>query len=78
MFYTEINKLDYQERLEKLDLPTLAYRQFCSSIIETYKILPTVPTHSLNVKSQIHMDMSLQLKQNYQEPGSGKFFKIYK
>ena len=38
-FIPEINKLDYQERLEKLDRPTLAYRQFCSSIIETYKIL---------------------------------------
>ena len=38
-FIPEINKLDYQERLDKLDLPTLAYRQFCGSIIETYKIL---------------------------------------
>ena len=25
LFIPEINKLDYQERLEKLDLPTLAY-----------------------------------------------------
>ena len=38
-FIPEINKLDYQERLEKLDLPTLAYRRFHGSIIETYKIL---------------------------------------
>ena len=38
-FIPEIDKFDYQERLEKLDLPTLAYRQFCGSIIETYKIL---------------------------------------
>ena len=38
-FIPEINKLDYQERLEKLNLPTLAYRQFCGSIIETYKIM---------------------------------------
>ena len=38
-FIPEINKLDYQERLDKLDLPTLACRQFCGSIIETYKIL---------------------------------------
>ena len=38
-FISEINKLDYQEKLEKLDLPTLTYRQFCGSIIETYKIL---------------------------------------
>ena len=37
-FIPEINKLDYQERLEKLDLPTLAYRRFHGSIIETYKI----------------------------------------
>ena len=34
---TGINKLNYQERLEKLDLPTLAYKP--GSIIETYKIL---------------------------------------
>ena len=38
-FIPEINKLDYQERLEKLDLSTLTYRQFRGSIIETYKIL---------------------------------------
>ena len=38
-FIPEINKLDYQERLEKLDLSTLAYRPFRGSIIETYKIL---------------------------------------
>ena len=24
----EINKINYQERLEKLDLPTLTYRQY--------------------------------------------------
>ena len=35
----EIDKLDYQERLYNLHLPTLAYRQFRGSIIETYKIL---------------------------------------
>ena len=35
----EIDKLDYQERLDNLHLPTLAYRQFRGSIIETYKIL---------------------------------------
>ena len=38
-FIPEINKLDYQQRLEKLDLPTLAYKRFRGSIIETYKIL---------------------------------------
>ena len=38
-FMPEIIKLDYQERLEKLNLPTLGYRRFCGSIIETYKIL---------------------------------------
>ena len=35
----EINKLDYQERVEKLKHATLAYRQSCGSIIETCKIL---------------------------------------
>ena len=39
LFIPEINKLDYQERLEKLDLPTLAYIWFHGSVIETYKIL---------------------------------------
>ena len=43
LFIPEINKLDYQERLEKLVLPTLDYRRFRGSIIETYKIL-----HNLN------------------------------
>ena len=38
-FIPEINKLDYQQRLEKLDLPTLAYKRFRGSIIKTYKIL---------------------------------------
>ena len=38
-FIPEINKLDYQERLEKLNPSTLAYRQFRGSMIETYKIL---------------------------------------
>ena len=38
-FIPETNKLHYQERLEKLNLPTLAYRRFRGSIIKTYKIL---------------------------------------
>lgn len=38
-FVLEINKLDYQERLEKVDLPTLVYRRFCGSVIESYKLL---------------------------------------
>ena len=38
-FIPEINKLDYQERLEKLNLSTWAYRGFRGSIVETYKIL---------------------------------------
>ena len=37
-FILEINKLDYQERLLMLNLPTLAYRRFRDSIIKTYKI----------------------------------------
>ena len=41
-FIPKINKLDYQKILEKLNLPTLAYRQFHCSMIETYKILPNM------------------------------------
>ena len=37
-------------------------------------MLPTVTIHSLNLKSQTHMDISLQLKQNYQEPALDKIF----
>ena len=33
-----INKLEYQERLEALNLPTLQYRIFRADIIEMYKI----------------------------------------
>ena len=33
-----INKLENQERLEALKLPTLHYRRFRSDMIETYKI----------------------------------------
>ena len=35
----DINKRDYQEILEKLNIPTLAYRRFCGLMIGTYKIL---------------------------------------
>ena len=38
-FIPNINKLSYRERLEKLDLPTLSYRRFRGSMIETFKIL---------------------------------------
>ena len=38
-FIPEIIKLDYQERLENLNLPTLTYRWFRGSMVETYKIL---------------------------------------
>ena len=34
-FIPEINKLDYQERLEKLNLLTWTYTRFRGSIIET-------------------------------------------
>ena len=38
-FIPNINILSYHERLEKLDLPTLSYRRFRGSMIETFKIL---------------------------------------
>ena len=38
-FILNINKLSYHERLEKVDLPTLIYRRFRGSMIETFKIL---------------------------------------
>ena len=77
-----MNKLDYQERLEMLDLPTLTYRRFRGSIIETYKILHNLYdincTNSLlNLKNQIHVDISLQLKQNYQEPALDEIVLVY-
>ena len=81
-FIPEINKLDYQEQLETLDLPALAYRRFRGSIIETYKILHNLYdincTNSLlNLKNQIHVDISLQLKQNYQEPALDEIVLVY-
>ena len=38
----ELNKLSYPERLERLKLPTLAYRRVRSDMIECYKILHQV------------------------------------
>lgn len=35
----ELNKLEYQQRLEKLNLPTLQYRRFRGDMIEVFKIL---------------------------------------
>ena len=37
-YVLDINKLEYQERLETLNLPTLQYRRFRADMIETYKI----------------------------------------
>ena len=37
-YVPDINKLEYQERLEALNLPTLQYRIFRADMIETYKI----------------------------------------
>ena len=34
----QTNKLEYQERLEAVTLPTLQYRRFRADMIETYKI----------------------------------------
>ena len=39
-------------------------------------MMPTVPIHSMNVKGQINVDISLHLKQNYQEPALGEFFSL--
>ena len=36
--------------------------------------MPTEPIYSLNLKSQIDVDISLQLKQNDQKPALGEFF----
>ena len=41
-------------------------------------MMPTVQIHSLNLKSQIHVDVSLQFKQNFQEPALGQIFLVYK
>ena len=38
-YVPEVSTLEYGARLVKLDLPTLAYRRFRGSMIETYKIL---------------------------------------
>ena len=37
-------------------------------------MMPTEPIYSLNLKSQIDVDISLQLKQNDQKPALGEFF----
>ena len=37
-YVPDINKLEYKERLEALNLPTLQYRRFRADMIETYKI----------------------------------------
>ena len=81
-FIPEIIKLDYQERLEKLDLPALAYRWLVAELLKptkycTIRMMPTVSIYSLNLNSQIHMDISLQLKQNYQESALDKNFLAY-
>ena len=34
-----LSNLTYEERLRKIDLPTLTYRRFCGDMIETYTIL---------------------------------------
>ena len=39
LFVSKINKLGYLERLQKLNLPALAYRRFHGSLIEPYKLL---------------------------------------
>ena len=39
LFVSKINKLDYLERLQKLNLPILAYRRFHGSLIDPYKLL---------------------------------------
>ena len=36
-YVPDINKLEYQERLEALNLPTLQHRRFRADMIETYK-----------------------------------------
>ena len=81
-FIPEIIKLDYQERLENLNLPILTYRWFRGSMVETYKILhnmhdANVPIHSLNLKSQIHVEICLQLKHNYQELALNETFLVH-
>ena len=37
-YVPDINKLEYQERLEALNLPTLQYRRFRADMNQTYKI----------------------------------------
>ena len=50
-----INHFSYQERLEKLNLPTLKYRRFRGDTIQTYKILHGMydidSTHFFNNKN---------------------------
>ena len=40
-------------------------------------MMPTVLIQSFNLKSQIDVDISLQLKQNDQEPALGQIFSVY-
>ena len=80
-FIPEINKLDYQERLEMLNLPTLAYREFRCSTSKTNKILhsmyDTNCTNSLfELKESNTCGHKLQLKQNYQEPALDEIFLV--
>ena len=37
-YVPDVNKLEYQERLETMNLPTLQYRRFRADMIETSKI----------------------------------------
>ena len=47
-YVPDINKLEYQERLEALNLPTLQYRRFRADMIETYK---STHVHLFEMKS---------------------------
>ena len=42
IFIPEIKKLSYPERLQKLGLPTLAYRRTSGEMIEEFKIISSI------------------------------------
>lgn len=44
----ELSKLSYEERLQKLNLPTLSYRRVRGDMIEVYKLLTNKNYHSEN------------------------------